>query len=239
MASVDGKILVDRWSNPSGEASKGELMGIYSEIGRSLQTDAWTFGKNTVTEIFPDKFGGTAENSVQHEESVFKGKLLSPRMFISIDPDANIRYTSSSLRGDDILVVVGKNASTEYLAFLREKNISYIVVDDIADFHAIFEAINKRFGIASVSLQGGGILNAAMLNQGVIDELSLVLYPGIDGTCDSRSIFDYFESTASKEKTQGGKSPVNGQSLQLLDIERKKNGVVWLRYKVLPNNYRD
>lgn len=222
MSSVDGKILVDRWSAPSGESSKGELMGEYARIGKDLHTDAWTFGKNTITEIFPEKFTPKSEYSVQHETSIFKGKLLSPRMFISIDPDADIIYPSSSLRGDDILVVVGLNASTEYLTLLKKNGISYIVVEDITDFPSIFKTINKRFGISSVSLQGGGILNAAMLQQGIVDELSLVIYPGIDGTSKSRSIFDYV----------GKGRPVKGQSLKLLDIEKEKGGVVWLRYKI-------
>lgn len=228
MASVDGKILVDRWSAPPSGIQKDSLMQIYSEIGKSLRTDAWTFGKNTITEIFPDKFDSKTSHNTQHAASVFKGKRLSSRMFISIDPDADILYPSSSLRGDDILVIVGLNASAEYLALLKEKDISYIVVNDVTNFLFIFETVNKEFGVTSVSLQGGGVLNAAMLQQGVIDELSLVVYPGIDGTSDSRSIFDYVGNGAS----EGNSSPVEGQSLQLIDVEKKEHGVVWLRYKI-------
>lgn len=226
MSSVDGKILVDRWSAPSGEVSKGELMGVYSELGNKLHTDAWTFGKNTITEKFPEKFTPKTKISVQRERSIFKGRRLSSRMFISIDPDADIIYPSRSFRGDDILVVVGGNASSEYLALLKDLDISYVIVNDISDFRDIFGIICKEFGVASVSLQGGGILNAAMLRQGVIDELSIVVYPGIDGTNDSRSIFDYI----------GTGHPAEGQSLQIIDVERKKGGVIWLRYKILPSH---
>lgn len=52
MASVDGHIQVERWTDPADGVAKGDLMKAYSEIGQTLYTDAWTFGKNTVRDIF-------------------------------------------------------------------------------------------------------------------------------------------------------------------------------------------
>ena len=224
MGSVDGKVLVERWSQPFDGTPMMSLMKIYSEIGISLNTDAWTFGKNTICEIFPDKFQATAECSVQLSPSVFRGKVTSAHMFIAIDPEADIRYTANNLRGDDILVVIGMNASTEYLAFLRSQDISYIVVEDVHSLADILEAINREFGIASITLRGGGILNGGMLRQGMIDELSYVVYPGIDGTADSVSIFHYMGDA--------GESPMANRSLELLSAEKRAYGVMWLRYKV-------
>ena len=224
MGSVDGKVLVERWSQPFDGTPMMNLMKIYSEIGNTLNTDAWTFGKNTICEIFPEKFQGSAEFSAQLSTSVFKGKLTSPHMFVAIDQEADIKYTANNLRGDDILVLVGLNASTEYLAYLRNLGISYIVVEDVHNLADILETINREFGIGSITLRGGGVLNAGMLQQGMVDELSYVIYPGIDGTSDSVSIFHYMGDA--------GESPMASQSLELLSVEKKENGVVWLRYKV-------
>ena len=71
-------------------------------------------------------------------------------------------------------------------------------------------------------MQGGGILNGALLAEGLIDELSLVVYPGIDGLSGVPSIFEYV----------GGKTdhPAAGQSLQLLSAEQREHGIIWLRY---------
>ena len=80
---------------------------------------------------------------------------------------------TSSLRGDNILVIVGRNATEEYLAHLREKHISYVIVDDATDLRQGLEAVGREFGIRSVSVQGGGILNGALLADGLIDELRL------------------------------------------------------------------
>ena len=74
----------------------------------------------------------------------------------------------------------------------------------------------------SLSLQGGGIIDGAFLQAGLIDELSLVVYPGIDGAASSPSIFEY----VGKEQM-----PAKGQSLELMSVETLQNGVVWLRYR--------
>lgn len=48
-------------------------------------------------------------------------------MFIVADPEADIYFTSSVLRGNNILVIVGRNATEEYLSHLRERRISYVI----------------------------------------------------------------------------------------------------------------
>ena len=229
MCSVDGHIQVERWTKPADGTPKSEMMKIYSEIGRTLSTDAWTFGKNTVCDIFPDKtlaFLNAQEDKVKdapiNKISVFFGKRSSKRMFISFDPQANIVYTASQLRGDDILVVLDMGTATSrYLSYLREMSISYLVVENITQLDDVLQTINKEFDIRSISLQGGGILNGSMLNNGMIDELSLVVYPGLDCQKDSISIFDGTIAEFVAKKT-----------LNLLNVQQKKNGVVWLRYKV-------
>lgn len=229
MCSVDGHIQVERWTNPANGTPKSELLETYSEVGKTLGTDAWTFGKNTVRSIFPDRT--SIFTNIEKDEtkdtptgiaSVFVGKRSSRHMFISFDPQADIIYTASRLRGDDILVVLEKNTATpRYLSYLRGMNLSYLVSEDITNLGAILQAINQEFGIRSISLQGGGLLNGAMLNNGLIDELSLVVYPGLDCQKDSVSVFEGTISGLTARK-----------ALALMSVQQKENGVVWLRYKV-------
>lgn len=83
------------------------------------------------------------------------------------------------------------------------------------------QTLAEAFGVERLSLQGGGIIDGAFLEAGLIDELSLVVYPGIDGSADSTSIFHYV----------GRGNPAQGQRLELLSAETMDDGVVWLRYK--------
>ena len=62
-----------------------------------------------------------------------------------------------------------------------------------------------------------------MLAAGLIDELSLVIYPGIDGLASAPSIFEYLGGPDAR--------PARGQSLELLSMDNLGHGVVWLRYR--------
>ena len=222
MSSVDGRLIDIRWTAPY-KAEHGELLKVYSTIGKELDTDAWMFGKNTLHAAFPYKWGIDGHAVSSDSPTVFVGERRSERMFIAADPEADIFFTSSSLRGDNILVIVGRNATEEYLAHLREKRISYVIVEDATDLRESLEAVGREFGIRCISVQGGGILNGALLAEGLVDELSLVIYPGIDGLSGVPSIFEYVGSATDR--------PAAGQSLQLLSAEQREHGVMWLRYK--------
>lgn len=156
-------------------------------------------------------------------EKIHIGHRDSARLFITVDPDADILFTSDTLRGDNIVTVLGPNAADEYLEMLEKTGISYIVLTDATDLRKAMETLHDRFGIKVISLQGGGIIDGAMLSAGLLDKLSLVVYPGIDGLTTAPSIFEYLG--ASDER------PAQGQSLELLGVETRPHGLLWLRYR--------
>lgn len=129
MSSVDGRLIDSRWTAPY-QAEHGELLKVYSAIGRELNTDAWMFGKNTLRAVFPYKFGVTGHGINPDTPTVFVGERRSARMFIACDPEGDIYFTSPTLRGDNMLVIVGRNITEEYLAHLRELGISYVIIRD-------------------------------------------------------------------------------------------------------------
>lgn len=222
MSSVDGRLLPSRWTPPFDGTNPVMLFSEYAAIGKLLDTDAWMFGKSTTREAFPYKFMPKSNN---HPEAgkIYTGNQFSSRLFITVDPDADIFYTSDRLRGDNIVTILGTNTTTEYLTMLEMKGISYIVLADPTDLHAAMEILHEHFGVRRISLQGGGIINGAMLAAGLIDQLSLVVYPGIDGLTTAPSIFEYLGAS--------DEHPAAGQSLELLSAEQRTNGIMWLRYK--------
>lgn len=142
------------------------------------------------------------------------------------DPDANILYESSTVRGDSIVVILPETAPAFYLEYLQKKGISYLFAGTKGDnLNIAMQTLAETFGVESLSLQGGGIIDGAFLQAGLIDELSLVIYPGIDGSTNSTSIFHYI----------GKGNPSQGQSLELLSVQTMENGVIWLRYKFHKN----
>jgi riboflavin biosynthesis pyrimidine reductase len=83
------------------------------------------------------------------------------------------------------------------------------------------EGLGETFGVKTLLLEGGGILNGAFLKARLIDEVSLLVYPGVNGLAGSPSIFE-----------GRGSLPSAGQALRLLGAETLDGGVVWLRYAV-------
>jgi 2,5-diamino-6-(ribosylamino)-4(3H)-pyrimidinone 5'-phosphate reductase len=73
-------------------------------------------------------------------------------------------------------------------------------------------------------LQGGGTYNGAMLNTGLVDEISQVIVPLVDGGRDVTSIFEI----------PGSKTPRAAARLKVTHHRAFSGGVHWLRYKVQP-----
>lgn len=222
MGSVDGRLLPSRWTPPFDGVDSATLFGEYAALGKRLGTDAWMFGKATTREFFPKTFRPSLSTHPQAGK-IHLGPCESSRIFITVDPDADILFTSSTLRGDNIVVIVDTKATDDYLEMLESIGISYIVLSDASDLPEAMAVLHDKFGVRSISLQGGGIINGAMLAAGLIDELSLVVYPGIDGLASSPSIFEYLGLP--------GERPATGQTLELLAVHKCGGGVVWLRYR--------
>lgn len=229
MTSVDGQIGAVPFRKTYRNPIADDALETYDDIDRSLFTDAWTLGKSIVTEIFPDKFSIFTTRQPDEEKDKPVGRCCSymrerrsERLFISIDPQSEIVYTSTHLKGDNIVAVLNASTATpRYLTYLRGMDISYLVVEQTSDLRSVLEKLNREFHIKSISLQGGGMLNGAMLNQGMIDELSIVLYPGISTTNDAVPLF-----------VQNGNAMMPQKNLELLSVQQKNFGTIWMRYKV-------
>ena len=96
MSSVDGRLLPGRWTQPYDGTSSSVLFKDYAEIGKTLGTDAWMFGKTTTKEVFPYKFMPKS-NETAAPGKIYVGHRNSSRLFITIDPDADTFYTDSRI----------------------------------------------------------------------------------------------------------------------------------------------
>lgn len=224
MSSVDGRVINSRWSAPFDGTPQKEFTGVYASLAASLDTDAWMFGLNTAKAFLPLKFVGKKQ-TFDIPRTPYLAPRKSQRLFIFADPEAGIYYNTSTVRGDDIAVILPESVSDEYLSHLRNAGVSYLFGGkDGMDLKMAMQTLSEVFGVKAISLQGGGIINGAILEAGLLDELSIVVYPGIDGLAGVPSIFEYVG-----EKTM---EPSQGQSLELISAETKGNGIVWLRYRV-------
>ena len=223
-SSIDGRLDESRWSVLYDEKGEGEV-DVYYETKAKINPELSILGKETIKRHHCDvPFNADTFTPIANPKP-FLGIRENAQMTAVFDSKGTIAYKNNEIWGTTLLVVLGeKTASEEYLAYLREQEISYTFAGaDGHDIKKALQSIYSDFGIKNVLLCGGGILNGAFLKQGLIDELYLVLYPGIDGLRGVNSIFEY----------QGGKDekPCDGQSLELLSCDVVRAGVVLLRYR--------
>ena len=114
-----------------------------------------------------------------------------------------------------------ENASDAYISHLRKAGISYIFAGkDSLDLPLAARKLKELFGIQSMLLSGGGVVDWSFLQAGLIDEISLVIPPVIDGGVRLPSAFDDSPLAA-------GHAPV---ALTLTDVQRLEGDAMWLRY---------
>lgn len=140
---------------------------------------------------------------------------------ITVDTLGRLRWPSAEIGGEPLICIVSEQATEEYLETLRIQGISWIAVGEKEiDLPRAMEILHDKFGVKRLALLGGGNINGGFLKAGLIDEISLLVAPGIDGRKGQTTLFDGLA---------GGTAPVN---LQLKSFKKVGDGTMWLRYTV-------
>ena len=224
-STVDGKQITTRFSLSYNGKKANEIIAPYGQISANYKANVVMYGRNTVEEgFFKTKYDyQNHKPAAKHE--FFKGELITPRYALLADPEGALVYDKNQIRDQDIIVMLGEGVSEEYMAALREKNISYVFAGkDGYDVGVAFKTLKKEFGVERIIVQGGGTLNGAILKQGLINEISILYAPSIDGLAGVPSIYNYIG-----EKDE---LPQEGQALQLLGVQTFEEGAVWIHYRV-------
>jgi 2,5-diamino-6-(ribosylamino)-4(3H)-pyrimidinone 5'-phosphate reductase len=100
------------------------------------------------------------------------------------------------------------------------------------DLRVALEELNSRFGVKVVRVDAGGTLNGQLLRQGLVNEVSLLIYPSLVGGEKQGSIFRAPDLPAIAATADPVTGPGGMISLKLLQMERLKGEVIWLRYEL-------
>ncbi|CNF45164.1 5-amino-6-(5-phosphoribosylamino)uracil reductase [Yersinia frederiksenii] len=223
ISSVDGRLQVERWTPPSGNVDQSIVSTTYESIAGRLQGDGWIVGRKSMAPMAKGKPVVSPAAGV-NLRTTFIGERQDRSLAIAVDPAGKLHYGKSHMSDEHYVAVLGKNVPDSYLAELRETGVSYLFAgDDGTDLAAAMETLSKDFAVETLLLEGGGVTNGYFLKAGLIDELSLLVYPGIDGLAGVSSIFEYPGDT--------DEQPAAGYTLRLLSSEVLEGGIVWLRYQ--------
>ena len=217
-ASIDGRIIPSRW-RPRG--LRGDL---YERLHDRLEGQAWLVGRTTGQEFAKGAAYPHDGSASFPREPWFAGKGAAAYGVV-LDAGGKIGWGRAEIGGDPIVVVLTEQVADSHLAGLRADGVSYIFAGQTTlDLARTLQVLNAELGIERLILEGGGLANGAFLRAGLVDEISLIVWPAVDGAAGAPSVFDSLGANGDET------APLS--AMRLLSCERMDDDAVWLRYRV-------
>lgn len=215
MTSVDGRIDCDM---------VGQLAGVedYYPLLDELGLQSAISGKTTARLELAEKGEFAAkDNSPFGKEAVSKKTDSANGYTIVVDTKGTLLWKHDSEYDKPHILITSKQVSKEYLNYLDEQNISYIVTGDSKiDLAVACEALKETFGIERLGIVGGPAINTAFLDAGLLDEVINLIGAGIDGRASFPPVFNREDD-----------SRTTPTPLKLVEAKTYNSGAVLIRYK--------
>ena len=221
VSSIDGRLHASCWTHSPSSAVK-DWSAAYEAVHERLGADGWIVGRVTMAEMakgtpHPPRVPGTPPRpmNVAHREGPFA---------IAVDRSGKLHFAAPGIGGDHVVVLLGRDVPDAHLAELAGDGISYVVAQDTEMALApLLETLGDAFGARLLLLEGGGGTNGSFLAAGLVDELSVVIAPALDGG-------------ARRGVVKAGEDGLKGKvRLSLIGAEPLGHGAVHLRYAVAPD----
>lgn len=224
VCSVDGRIWGSRW-RPKANVVPNLFEKLHDQMGGGSwlcgRVTAQEFAKGKESHYPPSRETFPRTNWFAQREAKENSKTS---WGIFLDAHGKAVWARKDIGGDPILVILTEAVPDSHLAGLRADGVSYIFAGKTEiDLAAALETLNRELGIERIMLEGGGGANGALLRAGLIDELSLVICPVIDGSTGGPIVFNSGD-------TDLGPAPI--ESMTLASHEVLEGGTMWLRYKL-------
>lgn len=219
LSGIDARVDVDHWC-PTEGASRDAQVALYFELMKQFNARAHIVGRVTMEPyakgIAADP-GGPAPAHRMHQ-----GLHRDLPLAVVLDPEGKLHWQSDALDGDHLLMVLGPDVPDGHLRELAGRGVSYLVaLDARIDPTWLLDQLARHFGASRVLVAGGGLVNGRFLAAGLVDEISLLMVPGLDGRRAARNLFD------TGELGLAGRMALSLQGAEVLDHQ-----AVHLRYAV-------
>ncbi|HPT01545.1 MAG TPA: RibD family protein [Bacteroidales bacterium] len=117
----------------------------------------------------------------------------------------------------DFIALISESTPRDYIDYLEKRHIKYLVCGkERVDLKTAVERLGSEFNIKTIRVDSGGALITALLEAGLVDEISLLVHPVIAGKESSVSLI---------HELNKGKI-----HLKLCKAETLDKGLVWLHY---------
>lgn len=217
MQSLDGRIDCDMVEKISGNE--------YYYALEELNCPSHIEGKRSYQKHQCGEKGFASDKASPIGKETYFIASNEPGYKISLDNPGELLWdnTDNAAR----LCIVSERASRQYLDYLRSRDISYIVTGKRKiNLGRAVEILAAKFRLKRIAVVGGGRINGAFLEAGLIDELSVMIAPGIDGRVGQPALFDNLPEDAFLPLP-----------LKFSSVKTMANNVLWARYLVENRNH--
>ena len=145
----------------------------------------------------PGPFSKPPSEAPPEDESAFIPPETDPsdQRAILVIPDSRGRirtwhYLRSLPYWRHFVALCSKSTPQDYLDYLKERHIDCIIAgEDHVDLRMALEELYSRYAVRVVRVDAGGTLNGLLLRQGLVSEVSVLIYPSLVGGETISSIF--------------------------------------------------
>jgi len=217
MSSIDGHALTDGWDRPFKKAA-GEL---YEKLAATFAFDAWICGRTTMEEIAHGDGYPKGLAKAPLPRTPYFAKRDAATYAVAIDGHGKVAWKSNEALGSHVVAVLTEAVSDDYLAYLQSIEVSYFFggKTDI-DLALVVQTLADELGTARLIVEGGPHVSGSFVDAGLVDEVSVLILPLVDGRGDHPASFE----VAKERWTQP-------HYLTLASADVQDGGSVWLRYK--------
>ena len=211
MSLLDGRIDCD-------ETEKIETGDEYYDALNQLDCSSTLMGRVTMQMHYASADPFKAQNNQAIGEECFNVAIQTRGYIIAIDTIGKLKWPHNQFDGMPLMVITSEDCPKEYLDTLTKQYISWIAVGKGSiDLKRAMEILRTEFGVERLSVTGGGNINAAFLKEGLLDEVSMMWCPGIDGRKGMTAAFAGLANDFPPTK------------LRLMSVE-KLGATIWARY---------
>ena len=213
MSLLDGRIDCDVTEQIEGGDEYYEALDL-------LDCPSTLMGRVTMQMHYalPEPFAAKDKSSIGDEQ--YHAAIEAKGYIVAIDTMGKLRWPQNQFDGMPLLVITSEDCPKEYHDTLTRLHISWVATGkDGIDLPRAMEILCEEFGVRRLSVTGGGNINGAFLKAGLLDEVSMMWCPGIDGRKGMAAAFDGLDADIAPTK------------LQLMSVERMGE-TIWAKYKV-------
>lgn len=215
MTSVDGRIDCRMTEKIQG-------VNEYYETLKALDTPTTVSGRVTAQlELAQEGEFQSGDCEIFGKEA-FSKKVAAEGYSVVVDTKGTLLWSQPKELNLPLIVVTSEKVTKAYLDYLDSENISWIATGaERIDLIRACEILAEEFAVKRMAIVGGGHINAGFLEAGLLDEVSLLIGPGIDGRGSMSAVFDGLPMD--RLPTQ----------LKLKSVKAYEDGAVHLIYEVL------